>query len=131
MSSAVQALREAGGARVAVATPYIDELSERVAEELTRGGLDVVALHGMGIVANRDIGRVAPEEIVAFARSSLATVDADCVFVSCTNFRVMDCLADLRETVGVPVITSNQAALSAALRTLARGDVKAVGERGQ
>jgi maleate cis-trans isomerase len=43
---------------------------------------------------------------------------ADAVFISCANIQSIDVIADLERELKKPVITSNQAALWCALRTL-------------
>src|SRR5690606_19844148 len=94
--SVIKSVREAlqaRGRRVYLLTPYIDEVTERVAASLRDDGLEVVAAHGMGIKANTDIGRVTPEEIAEFARKhgDAARRQADCLFLSCTNLRRWKC----------------------------------------
>ena len=54
--------------------PYYSELLALVAKS-----------SGMGIVSNRDIGRVTPDEIAAFVERGFQGVEADCAFLSCTN----------------------------------------------
>jgi maleate isomerase len=106
--------------RVAVITPYIDELNVRIREGLERRGLNVVHISGMG---NRDsyaMGLVPPAEIVAFAEARLAGVGFDLLFVSCTAFRAVEARPALMERFGVPVVTSNQATIDATLEALDR-----------
>lgn len=105
--------------RVAVLTPYREDLTASVAACVAEGGHEVVATCGMGILDNRDIGRVRPSEIVAFARDSLTGIEADAVFLSCTNWRAIEALDVLSEELGVPVLSSNQVTLAGVRRALA------------
>lgn len=119
--SVIRSVREAlkaRGRRVFLITPYIEEVTARVAASLRDDGLDVVATKSMGILANTDIGRVTPEEIVTFARTHAADAarQADCLFLSCTNLRAMEARAALEQELGLPVETSNHATFVAALR---------------
>ena len=104
--------------RVAVITPYIDELNERIRAGLEGSGLNVVHISGMGKTENYTIAVVTPEQIVAFAEQQLASVDFDLLFVSCTNFRGVAARPLLLERFGVPVVTSNQATIVATLEAL-------------
>ncbi len=113
MSSVLNALDGIEAKRVAVITPYIDALNAKIAERLVHHGLEVVAIHGMGISVNYDIALVRPNEIVDFAGQQLADVSVDCIFVSCTNLRAMEALPELTIRFDVPVITSNKATLDA------------------
>ena len=97
--------------RVAVFTPYVAELTDRIAASLAEGGFPPVKAAGMGIRANLEIGRVTPEEIGRFVESKLEGCAVDCVFLSCTNWRAIGAIEPLQRKLSVPVITSNQAAI--------------------
>ena len=73
--------------RVAVITPYVEELNARIREGLEARGLCVTRVAGLGLRENFAIGNVSPAQIVAFAEEQLAGADFDLLFVSCTNFR--------------------------------------------
>ncbi len=104
--------------QVAVITPYVDELNERIRSGLVRRGLDVVKVAGMGMTENFAIARVAPEEIVVFAMESLRGERFDLLFVSCTNLRGLEARPALEARLQVPVVTSNQATLERTLEEL-------------
>jgi maleate isomerase len=103
-------------ARVAVVTPYIDELNERIRAGLVGRGLNVVRIAGMDLTDNFAIAMVTPREIVGFAEQQLAGLEFDLLFASCTNWRALEARPLLRKRFGVPVVTSNQATVQATLR---------------
>lgn len=107
------AIRRAAARHVGVVTPYVTELNEPIAASLQADGVEVVRIAGLGITENFEIARVAPERIVEFATEVLAGLSLDLAFVSCTNFRAMEAIADLGARLELPVVTSNQAVLSA------------------
>ena len=104
--------------QVAVITPYVDELNDHIRAGLEGRGLNVVRIGGLGITENFALASVPPARIVAFAEEQLAGVDFDLLFVSCTNFRGLAARPALMERFGVPVVTSNQATIEAALEAL-------------
>jgi len=108
-------IRRAGARRVGVVSPYVDELNERIAASVEADGVEVVRIAGLGMTENFEIARVAPERIVEFAAEILGGLDIELAFVSCTNLRAMEAIPDLSARLGLPVITSNQAVLSAAI----------------
>jgi maleate isomerase len=67
----------------------------------------------MGILSNRDIGRVSPDEIVAFVETGIDDAHVDCVFLSCTNWQAIAAIPRLAARLRVPVISSNQAIIEA------------------
>jgi maleate isomerase len=110
-------LGKLGAERVAVFTPYEEELTNSVAQCVGEGGYKVVLCEGMGIRQNLDIGKVAPDEIVSFVKSHMTGVAADCLFLSCTNWRAMEAIESLRNELGLPVVSSNQAAIELVTRS--------------
>jgi maleate isomerase len=109
-----KAIERQGTKRIAVLTPYVDELNQAIRAGLERRGLTVVHIAGLGITDNFGICNVTPSEIVAFAERELAGLSYDLVFVSCTNFRAVEARPLLIQRFGVPVVTSNQATIDAA-----------------
>ncbi|MGH3318813.1 MAG: maleate cis-trans isomerase family protein [Streptosporangiaceae bacterium] len=119
LSSVADALERRGLRRLAVVTPYVDELTRSIATSLADQGFDVVAAHGMGIDVNFELATPTPDEIVAFVTGSLDSGDADGLFVSCTNFRALEAIPKIEAETGLPVVTSNSAVLEAVERRFA------------
>jgi maleate isomerase len=118
IASVRQAITASGARRVGVLTPYVDELNQRIRESLEADGVAVERIAGLGISDNFTIAEVPADQIVAFAERQLAGLDVDLVFVSCTNFPAMAAIPELRRRLGLPVVTSNQAAVAAVRRFL-------------
>ncbi len=105
-----------GAKRLAVFTPYVEELNHTIKKSLEEGGFEVLSIDGMGISENFAIGQVAPSEIVRFAKERFKAAGADCLFFSCTNLAAVRALPLLRESFRLPIVTSNQAAINAVNR---------------
>jgi maleate isomerase len=99
--------------RLAVLTPYLEELTTSIVSSLTLAGYPPVRAAGMGIRANLEIGCVEPSRIISFVVSQLDGCSPDCVFLSCTNWQAIPAIEPLQQKLGIPVITSNQAAIDA------------------
>lgn len=110
----VDALKALKLERVAVATPYTDELNLLERMFLEAYGFEVTAIRGLGLVRNVDIGATEGEAVVDLVRSVVG--GADGVFISCTNLPTVTFLEPLEEELGVPMVSSNQASMWAALR---------------
>lgn len=109
----VAACAELGVTRLAVATPYVDDLTGLLADFLTGSGVDTVARHGLGLLGR--IWTTTPEQVAAAVRAA-DHPDAQAVFVSCTNLPTYDAIAVLERELGKPVLTANQVTMWAALR---------------
>ena len=118
IASVRRSIAASGARRVAVVTPYVDALNQRIKESVEADGVEVAAIAGLGISDNFEIAAVPGEEIVDFAERSLRGLDVDLAFVSCTNFPAVRVLPELERRLGLPVVTSNQAAIAAVLALL-------------
>ena len=113
LASVLAQLEMRAPSRVAVFTPYNEQLNDSVARCIVEAGYELAKTAGMGIVSNREIGKVSPASIVTFVAAQMAGVRTDAIFLSCTNWRAVDAMAALEEQFGVPVITSNHATIEA------------------
>jgi maleate isomerase len=107
------AIRTSGARRIAVITPYVDELNDKIKISIEADDIEVSRIAGMGITDNFAIAQVSAEEIVAFAESSVAGSTVDLIFASCTNFAALSAIGAMQDRLHLPVITSNQAVLAA------------------
>lgn len=117
ISSMLTELEDLSPRRVAVFTPYVEELTVSVADCVVEAGYELACAKGMGLANNRDIGRVTPPEIIDFVRNGMVGVSTDCVFLSCTNWRAIEAIDALQVELGVPVLSSNQVSLNASRRS--------------
>ncbi len=115
VTGALRALHTLGAKRVVVATPYLDEINQLEEEYFNKRGLEILDIQGLNITNDEDIVRVSPTFMKEFA-SSLDRPDADAIFISCGALRVLDIIDNLEQSVGKPVVTSNQALVWDVLR---------------
>jgi len=118
IASVRQAIAARGARRVGVVTPYVDALNQRIRESVEADGVEVAGIAGLGISDNFEIARVPVERICDFAERTLRGLPVDLAFVSCTNFPAVSALPELERRLGLPVVTSNQAAVAAVLALL-------------
>jgi len=101
--------------RVGIITPYVESLNDKIRDSLEADGIEVARVHGLGITENFAIAEVEPDRITRFAQECFKDGGIDLLFASCTNFRAFDAREDIEQALGVPVVTSNHAALEATL----------------
>lgn len=114
-TAALRALRAVGARRVALVTPYVDEVTERGRVFFSENGFDVVAARGMGIAEDLGIGSVPIRKVYDFTLRSVPP-EADSVFISCTNLRSIGAIAALEKKLGVPVVSAIQSTMWDCLR---------------
>jgi maleate isomerase len=111
----LEALAALRARRVAVATPYDAELTDRLRAFLEEAGHEVVGTARLGLAG--DIWRVSPGSVRDLV-GALPLEGADAVVISCTNLPTYDVLPSIEESTGLPVISANLATMWAALRAL-------------
>ncbi|MBV9783570.1 MAG: hypothetical protein JO264_07090 [Acidisphaera sp.] len=101
--------------RVVMITPYIEAVNQREVAFLRHHGIEVIAEHGLGLSTGREFAEVEPAE---WHRLALAhrRDDAEACFLSCAQTRTAEIIDALERDLGIPVVTSNQAALWHCLR---------------
>lgn len=108
----VLALRALGADRVAVATPYDEDVTALLAAFLAESGVTVTSTSCLGL--DREIWRVPADTTVELVRRAWHA-SCDAVFVSCTNLATFDVIAPMEAELGVPVVSANQATMWAAV----------------
>jgi maleate isomerase len=114
--------------KVAVATPYNEEINQREKVFLEENAIQVLRILGLGFsryqpifpLSKRPISGISLQEpYVAYKLALEAFVpEADGTFISCTNFRTFEIIQKLEIATKKPVVTSNQATLAFALQRL-------------
>lgn len=117
----LQALRALGVRRLALGSAYDAHVNGVAAKFLEANGLEVVATDCLGLVENLEVGRLPVSTATELGRR-VDRAEAEAVLLACTNWKTMDAIDDLERALGKPVITTTQATLWAALRTIGVGD---------
>ena len=120
-TAVLAALRAIGASALAVVTPYIDDLNRIERWFLEESGFRVTGIAGLDCATDAQIGRLTPEDAVALVQR-IDTPEADAIFISCTNFHCLPAVAALEDRHGKPVVASNLAGASAALRGIGIDD---------
>jgi maleate isomerase len=119
----LRALTRLGVRRVATATPYDAQVTERLTTFLKEADVEVVSSAHLGLTG--EIWTVPYDETLRLVREA-DSADAEAIFVSCTNLATYDVIAPLEAELGKPVLTANQVTMWAMLETIGR---RAVGPR--
>ena len=108
---------------IAVVTPYLDLVNERLRAYLEQSGITVLQLASFKAETTDELAMITPAQIAALARETM-TPEADALFIACSQLPTKDILDDLQRGFGKPVWSSIRATAWHAQRVLA--DKKAV-----
>ena len=108
-TAAQAAFKHLNANKIAVFSPYPSSVNFPLYQQLTKAGFDVTTLGSLGIERDTDITLVAKESMFAALEVMLKDSDAELVFMSCTNLRVLDHIQEIEDRFGIPVVCSNSA----------------------
>jgi len=117
-SAMIAVLRHIGAQRVAVVTPYLDPVNERLRSYLEQSGITVTKLASFKAETTDALAAITPQQIAALARATM-TPDADAMFIACSQLPTRDILGDLERGFAKPVWSSIRATAWHARRVLA------------
>lgn len=116
----VEALRSLSCKRIAMVSPFAEGLNKQLKAYYEYSGLEVVVVKELGIVKPGDIAkqRFNASYLLAKAAFLEAKGMVDAVFIACPRWPTVRSIAPLEKELGVPVVTSAQAAAWKALTML-------------
>lgn len=111
----VNALNTLKAKKIAVATPYIEEVNERGKKFLEENGFEVVNIVGLDLLYDSEIDSQSLETVYRLAKE-VDTEDADAIAILCTGIRSIGIIDHLEKDLGKPVISAIQATFWHSLR---------------
>ncbi|MBW3095845.1 maleate cis-trans isomerase family protein [Pseudohoeflea coraliihabitans] len=116
-TATLAALKKVGAGKIALATPYLDEIHQRAIRFLEENDHPVVASANLGIDTDQALAEVPLKDIYELVKS-VDRPDASAIFISCTNFWSVAVIDALEKELGKPVISAVQASFWHCLETL-------------
>jgi maleate isomerase len=117
----VQAIQHIGAKRVALGSAYDEKVNAIAKAFLEASGVEVVNVKGLALVDNLVVGRLGADSSYALA-TKVNCAEADAIVLSCTNWRTMDSIERIERETGKPVVSTSQASIWAALRTIGHAE---------
>lgn len=109
MAAAFAAFKALGCRRIALLTPYIDEINQAMRAHLEAGGLAVPVMGSFNEGDDNKVGRISPDSLRRAALELGASEAVEAVFVSCTALRLVEAAAGIEAELGKPITSSNHA----------------------
>ncbi|WP_146586875.1 maleate cis-trans isomerase family protein [Puniceibacterium confluentis] len=109
VTALVAACTTMGLRRLAILSPYVAGVSDRLRDVLRCNGIDTPVFGSFNEAREDRVVRIAPGSIMAAAEALAQQGGVDGVFLSCTNLRTLELIAALEARTGLPVLSSNQA----------------------
>lgn len=108
VSALLAACRHLGLSRLALLSPYSEDVSTRLREAFSAGGVETPVFGSFEVVEDARVVRIDGESILDGATALARSGGIDGLFLSCTNLRTLDVIEPLEAELGLPVLSSNQ-----------------------
>lgn len=108
LSALIAACVDLGIGRLALLSPYVETVSNRLRDVLQAGGVQTPVFGTFAEAEEASVARISPQAIRRAALELAGQGGVDAVFLSCTNLDTLDIIAPLEAETGLPVLSSNQ-----------------------
>jgi len=106
-TTAVLALNEwlalRGARRIALVTPYTDDVQQRIVANYAAEGIEVVAERHLGIRTNHAFAEVEPAQLRTLI-GEVAAAQPQAITTFCTNLRAAPLAVEVERTLGIPLL---------------------------
>ncbi|WGW03048.1 maleate cis-trans isomerase family protein [Tropicibacter oceani] len=108
LSALIAACGALGVTRLALLSPYVEEVSEGLRRALGGAGIATPVFGTFNEAEETRVARIDGASILAAGRALAQNGGAQALFLSCTNLRTLDVIDRLEQETGLPVLSSNQ-----------------------
>jgi maleate isomerase len=109
VTAARAAFQALGVRRIALLTPYIQEINDRLRGYFESRGIPVPVMGSYNIQDDTQVAKLSRESVMSAAIELGRNAAVDGVFVSCTSIRLVNVVEELEQKLGKPVTSSNHA----------------------
>ena len=108
-------LEKTGAHKLALVSPYLDNVQEAIISNYQNAGFDMVAERHLGLEDNYSFSEVTTQQLELMIRS-VATSQPDAILIMCTNVRGAPLVEALEKELGIPIYDSVSTVVWKALR---------------
>lgn len=109
ITAATTGLKVMGVKRVALLTPYVDEVNLWMREYIEKEGLQVPVMGSFNHSNDNEVARISERSIEESLVELASHDEVDGAFVSCTSLRVCNIIERAEQRLGKPITSSNHA----------------------
>lgn len=113
-----EAYERIGVRRLALVTPYTEDVNEKIAEGYRAFGVECAISLGSGLTVNEEFAGVTEGEVAAMIDEAVRKTKPDAVAIVCTNVNAAELAAKKEREHGIPMLDSVSVTAWKALRLL-------------
>jgi len=114
-TAVIEALNRFGVKKVAIATPYMEDVARAAAKFVQDSGIEVLNINWRNKKTALETGEIPLTELPALV-AEVETPESDAILISCTALHTVAAIESLEKEFQKPVVTSNQATMWHLLR---------------
>ena len=107
LSALVGACRHLGISRLALLSPYVAEVSATLRGALSDAGVETPVFGSFNEAEEARVASIDDASLLEAAVALGGSDQSEAVFLSCTNLKTLDVIAEIEAAVGKPVLSSN------------------------
>ena len=120
-TAAINALKKMSIGKVAIFTPYSKNLNDQVVDYFKNENFTVTTNSYFDISVDCDIAKIDPEYLYEVILN-MDLVDAEAIFISCTNLPALSIIDKLEKKLNKLVLSSNQVLIWDTLQSIGKND---------
>lgn len=108
LTALIAACRTMEITRLAFLSPYVAQVSQKLRDCLAQAGIATPVFGSFDEAEEAAVVRIDAPSIIGAALDLAAHGSSDAIFLSCTNLRTLDVIAQIEAQSGLPCLSSNQ-----------------------
>lgn len=109
LTALIAACRALGVTRLGFLSPYTADVSDKLRAALSEAGIATPVFGSFEEANEASVVRISEPSIIDAACDLVTQDNVQAVFLSCTNLRTLDVIAEIEERTGIACLSSNQA----------------------
>lgn len=104
----IAACKVLGVRRIAMLSPFSDEINERIVDALERHDVQISRTGSFGNLVASDVARIDVASVKNAARALVTETRIDALFLCGTNMNTLEVIESLESEINIPILSSNQ-----------------------
>ena len=107
LTALISACQENGVRRLAILSPYVEDVSETLRQRLRSAGVETPQFGSFNEENETAVAHISGNSVLAAATVLFQRGGCDAIFISCTNLQTLDIITEIEKQCSCPVWSSN------------------------
>ena len=107
LTALISACHEKGVRRLAVLSPYVEDVSTTLRQRLRTAGIDTPQFGSFNEADETTVAHISPSSVAAAATALFQRGGCEAIFISCTNLQTLNVISEIEKQCNCPVWSSN------------------------